>query len=81
MASGGDIAGFELLATLFGLLTDSWLHHGLERECAHKLGITLNGRGLIASYEEAVRCTELASETLGHFPGMWFPWLIAVYED
>jgi hypothetical protein len=81
MAAGGDVAGFELVATLFGLLTDSWLQHGLERTCAQKLSIKPNRQGLIESYDDAVRCTELASETLGHFPGLWLPWLIVLYDS
>lgn len=74
------MAGFELVATLCGLLTDSWLHQGLEKQCAEKLGVMPNHQGLIGSYEEAVRCTELATRTLGRFPGLWLPWLITQYD-
>lgn len=73
IAGGGDFAGFELLATMFGMLADSWLHHGLERNCAEKLSITPNRHGLIGSWEEAVRCTQLASEILGRFPDSGYP--------
>jgi hypothetical protein len=62
MAAGGDVVGFELIATLYGALSESWLHYGLEKDCIEELGtapIKERGRGN---------------------PGLWLPWLIAVYD-
>ena len=81
LVEGGDIAGFELLATYFGGLTCSWLCNGLERDCAGKLGVIPNNRGLIASYEDAKLCAEYSSQPeVGAEPGLWQPWLVVVYD-
>ena len=81
IAGGGYAAGFELLATCSGLLTCSWLCNGLEKDCAHRLGIAPNRHGLIESYRDALRCAEFVSrpETRAE-PGLWLPWLVTVYS-
>jgi len=61
IVTGGDLAGFELLACHSGLLTCSWLCNGLEKECAHQLGVTTNRWGLVQSYGDALQCIELIS--------------------
>lgn len=38
IAEGGQFAGFELLSTLHGQLTCSWLCNGLEKQFAARLG-------------------------------------------
>ena len=77
MAPGADIAGYEILQSLHGLLCESW---PLERQYAEKMGVTLNHHGFIGSYEDAVRCTAINRETGGTNPGLWLPWLIAIYD-
>lgn len=81
IAGGGYAAGFELLATCSGLLTCSWLCNGLEKDCAHRLGIAPNRHGFIESYRDALRCAEFVSrpETRAE-PGLWLPWLVTVYS-
>lgn len=77
---GGDVAGFELLALHSGLLTCSWLCNGLEKVCAERLGVRTNGRGLVHSHAEAMRCAELiSSDEVGAEPGLWLPWLLTLY--
>jgi hypothetical protein len=80
VVTGGDAAGFELLATFSGLLTCSWLCNGLEKDCAAQLGIVLNSRGFVDSYSDALRCAEFISrdETRAE-PGLWLPWLVTIY--
>lgn len=83
MAAGGDVVGFEPVATLYGALSGSWLHYGLEKDCIEELGIAPNRRGFIESYQDALRCVELISQIKerGRWnPGLWLPWLIAVYD-
>lgn len=80
-ATGGNVAGYELLATYFGLLTCSWLCNGLEKDCAQKLGIRPNRHGFIETLDEAMRCTEfVAQPDIGAEPGLWLPWLITKYS-
>jgi hypothetical protein len=78
--AGGDVAGFELLATYFGMFTCSWLCNGLEKECAKQLGVPTNPHGFVQSYDDASRCAEFISrdETRAE-PGLWLPWLVTVY--
>jgi hypothetical protein len=78
--AGGDVAGFELLATYFGVFTCSWLCNGLEKECAKQLGVRTNPHGFVQSYEDASRCADFISrdETRAE-PGLWLPWLVTLY--
>ncbi len=79
IVGGGDTAGFELLATEFGILTHSWLCNGLERDCAKELGVTPNRRGFIPSYPEGQHCVEFISkDETRAAPGLWLPWLVIV---
>jgi hypothetical protein len=81
IAGGGYAVGFELLATCSGLLTCSWRCNGLEKDCAHRLGIAPNRYGFVESYRDALRCAEFVSrpETRAE-PGLWLPWLVTVYS-
>ena len=81
IVGGGDTAGFELLATEFGILTHSWLCNGLERDCAKELGVAPNRRGFIPSYPEGQHCVEFISkDETRAAPGLWLPWLVIVYS-
>jgi hypothetical protein len=78
---GGRHIGFELLATMFGILTCSWLCNGLETVCAEELSVKPNEYGLIADYSDARRCAEYVSrDEIGAEPGLWLPWLITTYS-
>ena len=80
-APGGQHLGFELLATMFGILTCSWLCNGLETVCAEELTVKPNEHGLIAEYSDARRCAEyIGRDEVGAEPGLWLPWLITVYS-
>jgi hypothetical protein len=82
IAEGGRFAGFELLSTLTGLLTCSWLCNGLERECAAQLGIRTNEHGFVATHLEALRCAEfISSDEVGAEPGLWLPWRVTIYAE
>jgi hypothetical protein len=81
IATGGNAAGFELLAINFGLLTCSWLCNGLEKDCASELGIVPNRHGFVQSYADALRCAEFISrDETGAEPGLWLPWLVTIYS-
>jgi len=78
---GGRRIGYELLATYVGILTDSWLCNGLEKEFAEKLGVKPNEHGLIAEYPDARRCTEYIShDHVGAEGDLWKPWLVTLYS-
>ena len=81
LAPGGQDLGFELLTTMFGILTCSWLCNGLETVCAEELTVKPNQYGLIAGYSDARRCAEyVGRDEVGAEPGLWLPWLINVYS-
>jgi hypothetical protein len=81
LVPGGDVAGFELLVSDFGMLACSWLCNGLEKECAKQLGVTTNRHGFVQSYGDASRCAEFISrEETPAEPGLWLPWLVTVYS-
>jgi len=80
IAEGGETAGFELLSTLYGIISCSWLCNGLEKDCADQLGVVPNRLGFVPSYEEALRCAKFISRPeTGAEPGLWLPWLVTVY--
>lgn len=80
IAEGGEPAGFELLAIDAGLLTCSWLCSRLDRECADRLGVRINSRGLAATHAGAQRSAEYISrEDVAAEPGLWLPWLLTIY--
>ena len=80
VADGGQIAGFELLSTFYGIFVCSWLHLGLEKQCAEELRIRPNASGFVESYDDARQCAEFIQNDAKHNdPGLWLPWLIVTY--
>ena len=78
---GGVAAGFELSAVDIGLITCSWLCNGLEKDCAERFGVGLNADGLIANYDDALRCLGyVRGGEVQPEPGLWLPWLLTVYS-
>jgi hypothetical protein len=77
---GGRLLGFEPLNLQLGMLEDSWLCNGLERHCATTLQVRPSANGLLASFEEAMRCcAEINRDEIGAEPGPWYPFLLAEY--
>jgi hypothetical protein len=80
-APGGETLGFELLASMFGVFTCSWLCGSLDETCEQKLGIKTNHHRFVPAYTEAARCAEFISRPgTPAEPGLWLPWLVTTYS-
>ena len=72
----GTILGFEPLVFDYSL-SCSWLCNGLETVTKEALRIEPNEYGLLASFEDAGRCTDhISRDDVGAEPGLWLPWLL-----
>ena len=76
LPDGGRPLGYEALNLQMGVLYDSWLCGGLEKE----LDVHLAAHGLIASLEDASRvCSAVNREELPAEDGPWYPLLLVEF--
>lgn len=80
LAAEGQVLGFDMLSYGHGLEC-SWLCNGLEKEIDKQFGIRSNQWGLIATFEEAKKCTDWINQPeVRAEPGLWLPWQVRQYS-
>ncbi|HUR79748.1 MAG TPA: hypothetical protein VM733_03215 [Thermoanaerobaculia bacterium] len=72
----GRVLGYEALNLFMGMLGDSWLCSGLEKE----LDLRAGAYGLIASLEDAARCcAAIDAGKVAAENGPWYPFVLIEY--
>jgi len=82
LAPNGIPLGFEPVVHGIAGLECSWLCNSLEVDAREKFKISINERGFIDNFDDALKLTNLINKgVISAEPGLWLPWLLVDYTQ